>query len=116
MIILDERDYAEKILETKTYPKLKDLIILAKYYKHKGYDTLATKTALISFCKERESDWNEIRKSWKIKKALEESEKYSLRIPVPTPITQYELDKISQVKDYDKEKILFTKAVCPLCW
>lgn len=107
MIILDEKDYAEKILEAKTYPKLKDLIILAKYYTYKGYSQSEVRTALISFCKERESDWNEIRKNWKIKIALEESEKYSLRIPSPTPITKAELEAIEKVNDYDKEKVLF---------
>jgi len=107
MIILDEMDYAEKILEEKSYPKLKDLVILAKYYKYKGYNQPEIKTALISFCQERESDWNEIRKSWKIKIAIEESEKYILRIPSRTPITKAELDAITQVDDYDKEKVLF---------
>ena len=104
-------NYAEEIIEAKSYPKLKDLIILAKYYRYKGYNQSEIKTALISFCKERESDWNAIRKNWKIKIAVEESEKYNLRIPSKTPITKAELDAIEKVKDYDKEKILFVLLV-----
>lgn len=107
MIILDEMSYAEKILADKSYPKLKDLIILAKYYKYKGHNQTDIKNLLISFCKERDSDWNEIRKSWKIKKALEESERYILRIPSKTPITRFELETIMKVGNYDKERILF---------
>ena len=111
MIILDEEKYAQEILGRKSFPKLKNLIVLAKYYKHIGKNQIEIKNSLYSFCKERESTWNEIIGSWKIKIAIEESERNRLRIPNPTPITKKEISEIRKAGDYSKEKILFVLLV-----
>jgi hypothetical protein len=107
MIILDELTYAQKLLDEKKYPILRDLIVLAKYYKYLSYSDMDIKQALSSYCNERVLDWNEIRQSWKIKTAIRTMKKYRLRVPVSTPITKKELERIAEVNDYNKEKLLF---------
>jgi len=109
-IILDELAYAKTLLKTKNfgnYIKLRDLVLLAKYFYYSGMDTRETKKQLRVLCKNVDKDWNETTQGWKLKVSIRESKKRRLRTPMPVPITKAELDKIKEIKNYVLEKILF---------
>lgn len=110
MLILDEFNYAKELLKNKNfgkYVKLKDIVILAKYYSHEGKDTREIKKLLRTICKKVDRDWNEVTQGWKIKIAMREVHKRRIRTSVPVPITLAELEKIKEVNDYVMEKVLF---------
>jgi hypothetical protein len=76
LIILDENQYAQQLLETKKdYPKLRNLIVLAKYYKSLGDKPKTIKEKLIEYCLQRDKFWNESVQGWKLKIAIRETNK-----------------------------------------
>jgi hypothetical protein len=110
LIILDERAYAEQLLKTKkfgNYIKLKDMVLLSKYYYYLGFKTREIKKKLKELCKRVDPNWNDITQSWKLTVSIRESKKRKLRLPMPIPITRDELYKIKQINDYSLEKVLF---------
>lgn len=107
VIILDELEYAKTLIEDKQYPKLKNLIIIAKYLKYNGDKPAVIKDKLISYCKENALNWNETIGESKLNKALKETKKHRLRTPIPIPITKKEIENIRLVKNYALEKFLF---------
>jgi hypothetical protein len=113
LLILDEKAYVETVLlkdkKFGNYLKLKDAVMLAKYYKWiENKETREIKRILISICKRLDKNWNSTTQSWKINLAIRESKKRRIRTAIPIPITNLELEKIREVDDYNLEKILFT--------
>lgn len=115
MLILDEKAYAEELLKSRkfgNYLKLKDAIILAKYYRYcQDKETREIKKILISISKRLDKNWNPVLQGWKIVSAIKESKKRRIRTAIPIPITQKELEIISKIDNYNLEKILFTLLV-----
>ena len=114
MIILNEKKYAEELLEHgfSYFMSLRDLSILAKYFYYQGYNKKEIECKLIEFCYKFNLSFNEIISSWVIKKSLSICRKYNLRIPIEINISKKELDNISQIDNYKYEKILFVMLVC----
>jgi hypothetical protein len=112
VLILDELSYAEAMLKNRTfgkkYIKLKDLVILAKYYYRENLNTREIKKILRSLCKKVDHSWNETTQGWKISMAIREAKKRRIRTSIPVPISKAELAKIKEVGNYELEKILFT--------
>ncbi len=109
-IVLDELARAKELLKTKkfgSYIKLKDLILLSKYYYYTGMETRQIKKELRSQCKQVDKNWNDAVQGWKINVAIRESHKRRLRIPTPIPITKAELSRIKEINNYVLEKVLF---------
>ena len=109
-LILDEKIYAEELLKNKNYGKylkLKDAVVLAKYYVYAGKDTREIKRLLRSLCEHLDKNWNEITQGWKIAVAIREAHKRRIRTAIQIPITYSELDAIEKVNNYALEKILF---------
>jgi hypothetical protein len=111
VIILDELEYAKTLIEDKQYPKLKNLVIIAKYLKYNGDKPAVIKNKLISYCKENALNWNETMGEWKIYTAIKETKKHKLRIPISIPITKREIENIRLVNNYELEKFLFVLLV-----
>jgi len=110
-IILDELEYAKTLIEDKQYPKLKNLIIIAKYLKYNGDKPAVIKNKLIDYCKKNALNWNEATGWWIINTALKETKKHRLRIPIPIPVTKKEIENIKSIKNYGLEKFLFVLLV-----
>jgi hypothetical protein len=113
LLILDEKAYVEIILlkdkKFGNYLKLKDAVLLAKYYRWiENKETREIKKILISICKRLDKNWNLTTQSWKINLAIRESKKRRIRTSIPIPITNLEVEKIREINDYNLEKILFT--------
>jgi hypothetical protein len=109
-IILDELNHVEKLIKSKNfgkYLKLRDLILLAKYFVYLGYDVHTIKTELIKICKYVDKNWNETLQIWKVDVSIREAGKRKIRTAIPIPITYGELDAIKQIHDYALERILF---------
>jgi hypothetical protein len=107
--IFDDIDYAEKLLKNGfvTFMSMRDLRVLAKYYRYKGHSESQLILDLQNFCKNFNPQYNEILAEEKIEKAIEYSKKGSIRLPITIEVTKNELDKIKAVKNYKYEKILF---------
>lgn|GEM_PF-3222055 len=107
MIILDELDYAKSLLKSYNYPKLKNLSILAKYFKYLGDKPATIRKKLIEYCHKNAFEWNDTLADWKIDSALGSIKNYKLRVPIAVPITKKEIENIKAVDNYDLEKFLF---------
>jgi hypothetical protein len=113
LIILDEKSYAENLLkEGAPYPKLKDIIILAKYWKYLDFETHDIHRKLNEYCLKTDTQFNFCINGWKIKKALNSIKQYRLRTTFPIKITKAEVYAIKQWDNYNYQKILFVL----LCW
>jgi hypothetical protein len=109
-IILDELAHVEKLIKSKSfgkYLKLKDLILLAKYFVYLGYDARTIKTELIKICKYVDKNWNETLQGWKVDVSIREAGKRKIRTAIPIPITYDELLMIKQINNYALERVLF---------
>ena len=113
MKILNETKYAKNILE-KGFDQNKfsyDLKILAKYLYKEEKDELKLKEKLISVCKEKNKNFNEV-KYWKlIKYACEIAKKYELFDVEPVGINEFELDTIENLHNLKIQKIAFVLLV-----
>ena len=112
MLVLDEKQYAEiNLLKNKKYGnylKLKDAIILAKYFRWvEGKETREIKRILIDISKRLDKNWNFVKQHWKIDAAIKESKKRRIRQSIPIPITQRELENINKLNDFALERICF---------
>jgi len=111
-VILDELSYAKKILENKTeYPKLKNVIILAKYFSYLGYKPAQIKRELFEYCHRNDPYFNDVVQGWKIKIGIREMRKYRIRVPISIPITEEEIKAIKSVKDRISQELLFVLLV-----
>ncbi len=114
MIVLDELHYAENLIKNgpeSNYPKLKDIIILGKYYKFQGKETREIRLLLEKYCYKIDKNWNRVLSGWKIIKSLNTVKLYCLRTTFPVVVTKTEVETIKQWKDYNYQKILFVLIV-----
>jgi hypothetical protein len=107
--IFDDIDYAEKLLKNGfvTFMSMRDLRVLAKYYRYQGHDESQLILDLQEFCKKFNPQYNEILAEEKIERAIAYSKSGSIKLPIIIEVTKAELDRIKQVNNYKYEKILF---------
>jgi hypothetical protein len=114
LIILDEKSYAEELLKNGSqtpYPKLYDVIVLAKYYRFLEMETHDIRLKLEEYCHKTDKDWNKVLSGWKIVKALNTIKLYRLRTAFSVIVTKTEVETIKQWKDYNYQKVLFVLIV-----
>ena len=111
-IIFNELEYAKSLIKngTNKFVTLRDLIILAKYYRGEGYSESEIVDYLSNFCA-KISEYANIIYGNKIELALKKSKDRTLRTPKPVPITKSEMLVIRALKNYRYEKVLFTMLV-----
>lgn len=115
MRILNEKEYAEKLLfAKKPLDKISfgELVILAKYYRFLGeQDGDAVREKVIAFCKDNILEFNAILSMDRINAAIRGSARHRLRLPIDVPITKKELESIISIRNYRYEKVLFVMLV-----
>ena len=113
MLILDELSYAKHLLKDGLgdYPKLKDLIVIAKYLKYMGEENHNIRIKLNKICIDTDKTFNQVINGWKIIKAINSTKTYRLRTPFPVTITKAEMESIQQFSDYSSQKIFFVLLV-----
>ena len=112
-IIFDEQEYAKKLLSHgfARFMSQNDLNILAKYLRFIGKKPRQIKSDLEQFCIKHNPSFNMVVSGYKIKKAINLSKKYKLRLHIDVPITKKELQTIREIENYRYEKILFVMLV-----
>jgi len=114
LIILDELYHAKQLLKDglqTSYPKLKDIIIIAKYLAYIGEGKKDIYNKLYEICLETDKNFNLAINGWKIKKAINSTNLYRLRTPFPVTITKDEIEAIQYFPDYNYQKVLFVLLV-----
>jgi hypothetical protein len=110
-IILNEKEYAEKILETKEVGSKPSstLYLLGKYYrKIVGLDVSETFDKLNDFMKSNYKNYNPVLWETMIEDISKKSNKYNIREINSIGITKNELDTISLLNDITLEKLVFS--------
>jgi DNA-directed RNA polymerase subunit RPC12/RpoP len=110
-IILNEKEYAEKILETKEVGSKPSstLYLLGKYYrKFIGLDATETFDRLNDFMKDNYKNYNPVLWETIIEDISKKSNKYNIREINSIGITKNELDTISLLNDITLEKLVFS--------
>lgn len=115
MIIFDEKEYALKLLQNgyiRKNKKLKDIFILAKFFKYKGLSRLQACKEIIRFVnKFDDSVYSDIR--YKLKtKALKTvnnvyNNNYTLRFDKDIKLSKQELEIIANLKSIGEKQVLF---------
>jgi hypothetical protein len=114
-IIFDEKKYAVSLLENgfKKPMSFYDLMVLAKYYRYKGFGTRKVKQKLEDFCYEFYPEYNPVIYGKKINDVAKISKRKELATDIVVRITQQEIDNIRSINNYKYEKVLFVAlAVC----
>ncbi len=113
-MIFNELEFATNLLKTgfSRDKSISDLFILAKYYRHLGMSKKDVEKELLGFCRRFNPEFNMVTDGWRIDNAVNNSQKYKLRLPIDIAITQNELNIIEQVDNYKYQKILFVMLVC----
>ena len=115
MIIFDEKEYALKLLQNgyiRKNKKLKDIFILAKYFKYQGLSQLqACKEVLRFINKFDDSVYSYIKYQLK-KKALNTvnnvyNNNYTLRFNINIKLSKQELESIANLKTIGEKQVLF---------
>lgn len=114
MIILNEKEYAEKCLETKEIDKKKPyrtLFIIAKYYYHEcGFRKRKIEKLLMSFLQESYPAYEYSKAIWEenIEKIAKSAGKHKLHEINGVWITSQELETISHINNAVLERLAFT--------
>lgn len=109
--IFDELEYALNLLKNGFSSHYGiDIMILVKYYKYIGYRNNEVKKEVISFCKKFDPNFNLFLFESKIDNIIKKTNG-NLRIPIDIPVTEKEVEKIKELKNFRYEKILFTMLV-----
>lgn len=113
MIILNECEYAEKVLRDKEFEgkPFTTLSILGKYYYHKlGYKKAKIAEELTTFLEETYPRYGENKKSWAntIEKIATDCKKYELYEIEGVWVTKGEMAKIRELGDEPLERLMFT--------
>lgn len=112
-MIFDEKKAAEEILENgfSSFMSRKDLGILAKYFKYLGKNKTQIRKSLIEFCEKYSLEFNEVLSRERINNAINNSDKFGLRLPASINVTESELESIKNIGNYNRQKILFVMLV-----
>lgn len=109
-IILNEKKYAEEILESReigTKPSA-TLFLLGKYYRKViGYDSKDTYVKLDEFMRNNYKNYNSVLWEDIIEDISKKSSKYDMREIDNVGITEKELETIATLKDITLEKLVF---------
>jgi hypothetical protein len=115
MIIFDEKEYALKLLQDgyiRKNKKLKDIFILAKYFKYKGLSRLQACKEVIKFInKFDDSIYSYIKyqlKKYAIKTVKNAYTKnYTLRFDVKIELSEHELMSLLKLKTIGEKQVMF---------
>lgn len=113
MIILNEKEYAEKCIRSATFSKnpYKDLCLIANYYYHNcGYRNKKILSLLTEFMQENSYDYLVNPKMWDeiLDKIASKAGKYPMHEIDGVWITARELDTIRGIQNAPLEKLAFT--------
>ncbi len=113
MLVPCEKKYAEELLRTgfRRFLSKRDLSILARHSKYLGKNKEQTRDDLVKFCIKFSEDYNYVLFYDRIAEAVNNSEKYQLRVFSPIGITQNEINTIRTIPDFRKQKALFIMLV-----
>jgi len=111
--ILDELSYAKELLSgsPKMFVSGVDIRILAKYFYYLNFSQDEIYLNIINYYKEKEFGFNEFIHQDRILKIIKSAEKSKLRFHADVPITENEIKKIKEIKNYKTEKLIFTMLV-----
>lgn len=112
-MIFDEKEEAEKILKNgfSSFMSFKELLIIAKYFKYMGKNKTQIRKSLIEFCEKHNDEFNEVLARESIESAIDNAQKYSLRIKMDITITEDELEIIKHYENIKYQRILFVMLV-----
>jgi hypothetical protein len=113
-LIFDEKKHALNLLKngfSTSYINFNDLCILAKYFKYIGKNRTQIRKNLQDFCIKFGQEYNEVLFRDRLENAIRQSQKYGIRIPIDINVTETELEKIKNIGDYKRQKILFVMLV-----
>ncbi len=119
MIIFDEKEYALKLLQNgyiRKNKKLKDIFILAKYFKYQGLSQLQACKEVIRFInKFDDSIYSYIKyqlKKYAIKTVKNAYTKnYTLRFDVKIELSEHELRSLLKLKTIGEKQVMFVLLV-----
>lgn len=108
-MMFDELSKAEELLKNKNldFFRVKDLTILAKYFRYRGMDWKQTENSLIDYCSTQKDIRYDDSRYYLIERAINGAKKYKLRVPVICAITKRELEEIESLNNFKAERILF---------
>jgi len=113
--IFDEKLVAEKIINNgfkNNNPNKYEMILIAKYFRWIiGHGKAKTKSKLIKFCIENNSDFNIITNARLVKDVVKIAERDTFKEVYPVQITKDELDKIESIRNFSYQKVLFVALV-----
>src|SRR5690606_13880882 len=119
MIIFDEKEYALKLLQggyIRKNKKLKDIFILAKYFKNQGLSQLQACKEVLRFINKFD-DTVYLYIKYQLKKYAIKTVKnaymnnYTLRFNEKIELTEQELKSISELKTIGEKQIMFVLLV-----
>ena len=113
MIIFNELEYAENLIEDgfENFVSYSDILILAKYYWYKGFETKQIEEKIIEFYKKYNPYYLKRMVDGMIRSATKRSKRHGLRLPIDIYVTQREVAQIRNLKNYKHEKICFVMLV-----
>lgn len=111
-VLFDEQKILEPILWngfSHNRANKYELVLLAKHYKwNMGYGTQKISSSIIDFCKEHDPNFNAIIARDFLKECIRIGENNKFRRPIPVQITDREINKIRNIKNFDAQKMLFS--------
>lgn len=113
MIIFDEFLHAEHLIKNgiTSYMNMRDLVVLARYYRHLGQRGLKLRESILNICLRDNSAYNEVLYGWKIDKCMKFAEKREIRMCTSVPVYKEELDFLNKEPDFKRRKVLFCALV-----
>lgn len=114
MLIFDEVKFAKNLLQNgyTKFVSLKELSILAKYLREEeGLGFKKIEDSLVEFCSRYNPNFNAVKNAKFIQRAVNSAKNYLLRRPEAVIITQAEMARIREIKNFQYEKILFVMLV-----
>ena len=109
-IILNEREYAEKIIATGIIPKpeVDTLYILAKYYRENGVENNELEAKLNEFMNTNYKNYNEVSWSKTLGYVMSKSKRHKIIDIDYMPVTKNELKTIGELEDKEYQQLAFT--------
>lgn len=113
MIIFDELSLAEKISKYGFKKGISnyELSVYAKWLVYSGVSEDELESKLVEFCKAFSPGFKYETHYGFVDAAIKSTKKYVLRVPKPTPITEFEWNQICRCERYDYRKVLFVMLI-----